>query len=153
VYVKRPLGTVKRAQDFDVYAPGADLMRVAATIAAGQVTVSGAPASLTAGCGLSVATADIRRPQVSWDGAKIAFAARGGAGEPLAIYEMNADGSACAKKGEIDATPPSGNGLTIHNFDPVYAPPEGGFSRIVFASTRGNLRNDAYDYQGPQRTP
>src|SRR5262249_21527645 len=68
--------------------------------------------------------------------------------------EMNADGSACAKHAKINA--PLGNptnGLLVHNFDPVYAPPEGGFSRIVFASTRGNLKPDAYGYDGPQRTP
>jgi hypothetical protein len=152
VWVKRPVGSVKRAQDFDVYAPGADLMMQPASIAAGVVTLADAPRSLTAGCGLSVASADIRRPQVSWDGSKIAFAARSSAAEPLAVYEMNADGTGCAKNAAIDGTPATQNGLLIHNFDPTYVP-EPGSSRLVFASTRGNLRNDAYDYQGPQRTP
>lgn len=152
IYVKRPLGSTKRAQDFDVYAPGADLRRVGATIVDGAVTL-GADTSLTAGCGLSVATADIRRPQVSWDGTRVAFAARSSASEPLAIYEMSSDGSACAKHPIINGTPASANGLLIHNFDPTYSPPEGGVSRIVFASTRGNLKDDSYDYHGPQRTP
>lgn len=153
VYVKRPLGSVKRAQDFDVYAPGADLRRVEATLTAGALTVTGADASLTSGCGLDPSTADIRRPQVSWDGTRIAFAARSSASEPLAVYEMNADGSSCGKHPTINATPPSANGLLVHNFDPTYAPPDGGVSRIVFASTRGNIATAAYDYQGPQRTP
>ena len=150
VWVKRPSGTVKKALDFDVYTPGADLLRQTATIAAGVVTMTGAPASLTTGCGLSAATADIRRPQVSWDGAKVAFAARSSATEPLAIYEMNSDGTACAKLDAANAGPANGNGLLIHNFDPTYAPPGGG---LVFASTRGNLSNGAYDYTGPQRMP
>lgn len=153
VYVKRPAGSVKRAQDFDVYSPGADLRKVPAAITNGVLTVSAGDTSLTAGCGLSVATADIRRPQVSWDGTRIAFAARSSASEPLAVYEMNADGSSCSKHPGINTTPATQNGLLIHNFDPTYAPPDGGFSRIVFASTRGNLNGAAYDYQGPTRTP
>ena len=53
---------------------------------------------------------------------------------------MNADGTACAKNAEIGAHPPTQNGLLIHDFDPTYAPPDGGQPRIVFASTRGNLQ-------------
>lgn len=153
-YVRRPAGSVKRAQDFDVYAPGADLRIIGATITNGAVTADGGTdRSVTAGCGLDPATADIRRPQVSWDGARIAFAARASATEPLAVYEMNADGSSCAKRADINNTPPSENGLLIHNFDPTYASPDGGFTRIIFASTRGNLDPTNYDYTGPQRTP
>ena len=154
VYVRRPAGSVTRAQDFDVYSPGADLRIIGANIVDGAVTVDpGADRSVTAGCGLDPATADIRRPQVSWEGTRIAFAARGSAAEPLSVYEMNADGSGCAKHPGIDNTEPSKNGLLIHNFDPTYASPDGGFSRIIFASTRGNLDPHNYDYDGPQRSP
>lgn len=153
VFVKRPIGSYKRAQDFDVYAPGADLRLTAVTTAADGRITAREERSLTAGCGLSVATADIQRPQVSWDGAKIAFAARSSASEPLAVYEMNADGSACAKNPVVNATPPSQNGLLVHNFDPTYAPPESGYTRLVWASTRGNLPIVQTDYTGPQRQP
>jgi len=154
VYVRRPLGSVKRSQDFDVYSPGADLRRAVVSPAAdGALSVVGVERSLTAGCGLDPATADIRRPQVSWDGTKIAFAARASSAEPLAVYEMNADGTACGKHPEIGAHPPTQNGLLVHDFDPTYAPPDGGPARIVFASTRGNLSTESYDYTGPQRTP
>jgi len=154
VWVRRPVGTVTKAQDFDVYSPGADLRIVnVAPGADGAFAAQGAERSLTAGCGLSVASADIRRPQVSWDGKKVAFAARNGAGEPLAVYEMNADGTACAKHPAINSGETSKNGLLVHNFDPTYAPNEGGATRIVFASTRGNLGTESYDYTGPQRTP
>lgn len=158
VYVKRaiPAGP-DRAQDFDVYAPGSDLRILRVTQGPSGELVPGADQSVTAGCGLSVATADIKRPAVSWDGSKIAFAARSSANEPLAIYEMNADGSSCAKHPEINAGPTSGNGLLIHNFDPQYSPPDAnGKARIVFASTRGPTfpaGPDAFDYTGPQRTP
>lgn len=156
VYVKRPVGSYKRVQDFDVYAPGADLRRVVVTTGVDGRVTAGADTSLTSGCGLTSASADIGRPQVSWDGAKIAFAARSSASEPLAVYEMNADGSGCAKHPVINATPPTQNGLLVHNFDPTYAPPDataGNLVRIVFASTRGNLANVQTDYSGPQRQP
>ena len=154
VYVRRPLAQVPgKPQDFDVYQPGADLRRIAVTTAANGTITPGADGSLSQGCGLDPATADVRRPAVSWDGKKVAFAARSSATEPFAIYEMNADGTACAKHPEINAGPPSQNGILIHNFDPAYAPPEGGRSQLVFASTRGNLPNPSFDYQGPQRTP
>ncbi len=154
VYVKRLLDQIPgRAQDFDQYQPGAELRRVAVTTGANGALTPGADTVLNQGCGLERATADIRRPAVSWDGKRIAFAARSQASEPLAIYEMNADGTGCQKNPEIAAGAPSQNGLLIHNFDPAYGPPENGNSPLVFASTRGNLKNDAYDYQGPQRTP
>ena len=154
IYVRRPLGSVTRPQDFDLYSPGADLRRAAVTLtAAGVASAVGVEKSLTAGCGLDPATADIRRPQVSWEGTKVAFAARSSAADPLAVYEINVDGTGCAKHPEINAHPPSQNGLLVHDFDPTYAPPDGGAPRIVFASTRGNLRPESYDYTGPQRTP
>ena len=155
VYVKRaiPAGP-DRAQDFDVYAPNSDLRLAKASLNAAGDVVLGADTSITGGCGLSSATADIKRPAVSWDGTKIAFAARSSAGEPLAIYEMNADGSACAKHAEINAGPSTSNGLLVHNFDPQYSPTDAadGKSRIVFASTRGS-DSPNFDYSGAQRTP
>lgn len=156
VYVRRPISTgPDRPTDFDAYSPGADLRISAATInIAGDLTI-GADKSVTAGCGLTVATADIRRPAVSWDGKLIAFAARSSATEPLEIYQMNVDGTACAKLDAIDAGDTTGNGLLIHNFDPVYSPEgDDGQMRIVFASTRGNTNMPSnYDYSGPQRMP
>ena len=156
VYVRRSIPTGSdRPTDFDVYSGGADLRIAAATMnAKGDVTV-GADKSVTAGCGLDPNTADIRRPSVSWDGKLVAFAARASASDPLEIYQMNADGSSCAKLDAIDGGATTGNGLLIHNFDPVYSPPgPDGQMRIVFASTRGNTNNPgAYDYSGPQRTP
>ena len=154
VYVKRSLPGPDRPQDFDVYAPGADLRRVRGTLDDTGAIALADDTSLTAGCGLDVSTADIRRPAVSWDGTRIAFAARASEGTPLRIYEANADGSACAPHAEINAGPAEGNGLLIHNFDPAYSPPDlGGGTHLVFSSTRGNLDAAAYGYSGPQRTP
>jgi hypothetical protein len=154
-YVRRSTtGKGARPQDFDVYSPGSDLRLVKATLAADSGLSIGAETSATTGCGLDSSTADIRRPAVSWDGKTVAFAARGSAAEPLAIYTMNADGSSCAKHPAINAGGPSANGLLIHNFDPTFGPTEkDGTSRIVFASTRGNASGGTSDYEGPQRTP
>jgi hypothetical protein len=149
VYVARPPAPALRPQDFDVYTPGADLHLAKVTSSVlGGITVS-SDTSVTAACMLDKATADIRRPAVSWDGTKVAFAARSSASEPLSIYEMKSDGTACAKQAAINAGNSSGNNLLVHNFDPAYS----AAGHLVFASTRGNLKNDAYDYTGPQRTP
>jgi hypothetical protein len=155
VYVRRPVGAAPdRMQDFDVYAPGAELHVVQATLGADGSIALGTDVVANAGCGLDPATADVRRPSVSWDGSRIAFAARSSATEPLAIYEMNADGTACAKNAGIAAHPATGNGLLEHDFDPAYSPPEAdGSVHLVFASTRGNAPTGALDYSGPQRTP
>jgi len=154
VYVRRPLSTnPDRIQDFDVYSPGADLRRIGATLANGAVTL-GADQSLMATCGLDPSTADVRRPMVSWDGSRVAFAARSSASTPLRIYEAKADGTSCGPLAGLAAQKTTDNGLLVHDFDPAYGPPDkAGVEPIVFASTRGNLDDSAYDYTGAQRTP
>jgi hypothetical protein len=153
VYVKRPIPAgPDRVQDFDVYAPGAQLRIARLLTQNGQLKVDEDQAVKT--CGFD-ASADIKRPMVSWDGKKIAFAARTSAAEPLQVYEVNADGTGCVKHPEINAGPTTMNGLLVHNFDPAYSPPDAkGIQHIVFASTRGNAKRDTlWDYSGPQRTP
>ena len=154
-YVRRPAGQASvRPQDFDVYRPGAELHLAQATMdAAGNVTLAGDTIA-NESCGLDKAAADIGRISASWDGHLVAFAARGGDGQPFAIYQLNADGTNCQKVAAIADHPASANGITIHDFDPAYSPLEAdGSSHLVFASTRGNLATGAYDYSGPQRTP
>jgi hypothetical protein len=147
IWVSRPtdLGDLR---DFDSYRPGADLQRAVLTLAADGRPSLGASSSLLAGCGLERASADVRGPAVSWDGTRIAFAARNAAAAPLRIYQADADGSGCAPLADIAAGSTQQNGITIHDFDPTYAPD----GRLVFASTRGNLEG-GYDYEGPQRSP
>ncbi|MBX3128343.1 MAG: PD40 domain-containing protein [Polyangiaceae bacterium] len=156
VYVERPPKPGKDTpQDYAEYSPGADLMLATASLDASGDVSAGSASSLLGGCGLSPASVDVRRPAVSWDGKKIAFAARTGASEPFRVYVI--DGANCAVEPTIDAAPvddtgaaiPS-NGELIHNFDPAFAPD----GRLVFASTRGNVTNAAaFQYKGPQRTP
>jgi WD40-like Beta Propeller Repeat len=156
VYVQSPIGSgPARPQDFERFAPGADLLRVAATIGGdGFPSLSGAPESLLSGCGLG-ADVDVRRPSVSWDGQRIAFSARTAGDAPLRVYVIA--GGACAVEPLIDAPPRDDHGAAlptnaelVHNFDPSFSPD----GRIVFASTRGNVTNvAAFDYQGPQRSP
>lgn len=153
-YVSRPLGSAPdRVQDFDVFTPGAELHLVQVNVGAGGELATSGDLVLNDVCGLGT-NADIRRPAASWDGSKIAFAARTSATEPLQIYEAAADGTTCAKHPVIGQTANEQNGLLIHNFDPAYGPPTAdGIAPLVFASTRGNLDVGAYDYSGPQRTP
>jgi hypothetical protein len=156
VFVKSRAGTGPASpQDFERFAPGADLLRVTATIGAdGFPALTGTPESLLAGCGLA-AGVDVRRPSVSWDGRRIAFSARSSADTPLRVYVI--EGDTCVVEPLIDAPPQDDRGRPlpsnaelVHNFDPTFSPD----GRIVFASTRGNVTNaDAFDYQGPQRSP
>jgi hypothetical protein len=160
VYVRRPPPAgPDTAQDFEAYSPGADLRLAGASMdAQGTIALSGTNSSLMAGCGLDPASADVRRPAVSWDGRRIAFGARVGASEPLRIYVMNADGSNCQLEPSVDLAPvdekgeavPT-NGELVHNFDPSFAPD----GRMVFVSTRGNTKPTVMDlfFKGPQRTP
>lgn len=165
VYVSRPIPTGSdRPQDFDVFAPGASLHIVAATLTAGGGLTLGTDTAVDLStCGLS-SGADVRRPAVSWDASTIAFAARSTAMDPLAIYTINPDGTGCTLQADIANHPaqgmslPNGDMLFEHDFDPSFSPPgTDGIERIVFASTRGNdaATGDpmAFDYSGPQRTP
>jgi hypothetical protein len=158
VYVSRPPPSgPDRPQDFDVFAGGASLHRVGASLTStGDVTLMGNDAAIDlTTCGLGSGP-DVRRPAVSWDAKTIAFAARATASDPLAIYTMNADGTGCAKQADIAGHPATGGGLLEHDFDPSFSPPDAdGIESLVFASTRGNLDTsaNAFDYSGPQRTP
>jgi hypothetical protein len=157
VYVSRPPPPAPdRPQDFDVFAGGASLHIAAASLAAtGDVTLGGADTAVDLStCGLGTGP-DVRRPAVSWDAKTIAFAARSTASDPLAIYTMNADGTACAKQTDIASHVAMSNGLLVHDFDPAFSPPVNGVESIVFASTRGNLDTShaTFDYAGTQRTP
>ncbi|MFZ5889937.1 MAG: TolB family protein [Myxococcota bacterium] len=156
VYVKRRARPLPDApQDWESFAPGADVVRVAASQGANGAITLGASASLSQLCGLDPASSEARRPAVSWDGLRIAFAARSGASAPYRIYIV--EGSTCAVDAAIDAAPvdadggvlPS-NGALFHDFDPTFAPD----GRIVFVSTRGNLLTSTPGLPtGPSRTP
>lgn len=146
VWVARPMG-VGDVRDFDTYRGGADLRAAPLTVGVDGELTLGASTSLLGGCGLS-GSVDVRRPTVSWDGNRIAFAARTSASEPLRLYWMNADGSGCEPVPGIAYGMDEENGILVHDFDPAFAPD----GRLVFASTRGNLDGDV-DYRGPTRTP
>jgi hypothetical protein len=147
-WVSRSLG-VGDPRDFDTYRPGADLRIADLTLDRDGKPTLGASSSLLVGCGLAQDATDVRGPAVSWDGKKIAFAARVSAQQPFRLYESNADGSGCAPIAGIAAVKDRENGILTHDFDPAYAPD----GRIVFTSTRGNVGGEGFAYEGPQRTP
>ena len=82
LWVSRPLG-VGDTRDFDTYRPGADLLLAEMTLDDDGRPSLGPSRGLLAGCGLERASADVRGPSVSWDGRRIAFAARSAATAPL----------------------------------------------------------------------
>jgi hypothetical protein len=155
VYVRRsPKPGLDAPQNFADFSPGSEVVQLAVTSGTNGQLTPGAESSLSAQCGLSSASSEVRRPAVSWDGQRIAFAARTSANEPFRIYVS--EGGSCAVDSAIDAAPVAdggswtSNGALVHNFDPAFEPD----GRIVFVSTRGNVTNSsAFSYQGPQRTP
>src|ERR1035438_4854823 len=153
---RRPPPGADRPQDFDVFAGGASLHLVGATLSVtGDVELMGNDQAVDLSAGGLGSGPDLHTPAVSWDAKTIAFAGRATATDPLAIYTVNADGTGCAKQADIAGHPATAGGLLEHDFDPAFSPPgAGGVESLVFASTRGNLdTSGTFDYSGPQRTP
>jgi hypothetical protein len=145
-YVARPRD-VGGPTEFDAFRGGADLMFADVTFdAEGVPALSGARSRLS-NCGLGP-DVDVRGPAVSWDGTRIAFAARASADAPLRIYEVRTDGSECAPIAALAPEQAEQNGIPQHDFDPAYSPD----GRIVFASSRGYIAGDL-EVRGPTRTP
>jgi len=140
-WVERP-PSVGAPTDFDTYRPGADLVLAPASLDTGALEV-GPAASVLASCGLDSATADVRRPRASWDGSRLAFAARTSAATPLGIYELDVTSGACAPIDGLASEESEVDGVPLHDFDPAYAPN----GDLVFASTRGA------SHGRPTRTP
>ncbi len=135
-FVSRPLGAGD-VRDFDTFRGGADLLRAPASIDDSGALALGEATSVLASCGLG-GDVDVRGPAVSWDGQRVAFAARASASVPFRLYEMASDGTGCAP---IDVTSPADEigGVLTHDFDPAFAPD----GRLVFASTRGGTLTPA----------
>jgi len=135
VYVQRDAGTadVDRLA-FDTFRPSAELRVATAALDAhqgiGQVDAVADATVISGGCGLG-AGADIQAPDVANDATRVVFAARSAAAEPLGVFLVNIDGSACQR---VTPAAQDGHGVAIHNFDPAFSP-DGKW--IVFASTRG----------------
>jgi len=156
VFVRRPPAALPDTpQSFEAFSPGAEVIKIAASLDATHHVTVGAETSLSSLCGLTPGTSEARRPAVSWDATKIAFSARKSSDTPFQVYVV--EGGNCAPEPTINAAPTTDagdpipdNGELIHNFDPAFAPD----GRLVFTSTRGNTKNDeAFSYHGPQRTP
>ncbi|RMG95446.1 MAG: hypothetical protein D6705_13575 [Deltaproteobacteria bacterium] len=136
-YVDRPANP-DRVLDFATYRGDAHLMRVDATVGpGGRLEAFSAPVEVDLSACTTATDVDVRRPEVSYDGTRLVFALRAGASDGLDIYTANLDGSDCVQLttdgGQTDS------GVPIHNFDPVFVPPDperAPQGAIVFASTR-----------------
>lgn len=148
VFVRRPPDP-GRLLDFDSYRPGADLLRLdLARDAQGRLTgLAQPPASLLAGCGVPVAVADVRRPDISGDGAEVIFAMRASASEGLDLWRVGIDGAGCRRLGLAAGS--DAGGTPVHHFDPVFGP--GGL--LVFASTRADADHPDAAHGYSSRTP
>jgi hypothetical protein len=120
---------------FDNYQGQSDLKIAQATMGpGGQVASVGAAATVlgpTGACkSLTPNAVDVRGPEWSYDGTKLIFAARPSAASGFDLWELDVAGNTCKQ-----LTADNGrkvNQVTVHNFDPVYAPD----GSVVFASTR-----------------
>lgn len=134
-----PLVFVSRPPDpdgpleFDTFRGGADLKLGDATIGSdGHVQALTNVRSALAGCeGLAGrADLDVRGPDWSYDGARVAFAVREGAEGGLDLWVLDVAGGRCTRltsdRGRREAA------VRVHNFDPAFAPD----GSLVFASTR-----------------
>ncbi|HEY7957855.1 MAG TPA: hypothetical protein VII38_21280, partial [Polyangia bacterium] len=138
-----------RLIDFDTYRPGADLVLGAVPLknGLGQIdesaaTVVGSLLDNCAGVLPDRSNVDVRRPDVSFDTSKVAFAMRLGAADTLDLYEVTLDAAhTCTKI--TDGNGQKVNGLSVDNLDPMYAAD----GTLVFASTRGKAG------VGPTRSP
>jgi hypothetical protein len=146
VWVDRPLG-IGTPTRFEEYRPGADLRVAAVTLDAEARVSLEASRSLLGDCGLDPSVTDVRGPAVSWDGARIAFAARTSADRPLRLYWALADGTGCEPIPGAAAPVERANGMLVHDLDPAFAPD----GTIVFASTRGDVEH-GHPERGPTRT-
>ena len=121
--------------EFDHYQGGADLKIAQATMGpGGQVMSVGAATTALGPCvGLAGKDVDVRGPEWSYDGTKLIFAARPGAATGFDLWQL--DFSAPTAPTCQQLTMDNGkkvNQVTVHNFDPVYAPD----GSVVFASVR-----------------
>jgi hypothetical protein len=123
--------------EFDTYEGGADLKLADATIdATGTVTAVGNIRSALGPCAGLTGDVDVRGPEWSYDGTKLVFAARPGAGSGLDLWMLDVKGGTCTQLTTDNGRMVGSTGIRIHNFDPAFAPD----NTIVFASTRGGTQ-------------
>jgi hypothetical protein len=134
-----PLAFVSRPPDrdgllaFDTFRGGADLKLADAHLGAdARVTsVDNVRSALAACSGLAGRSdLDVRGPEWSYDGARLVFAVRAGAGGGFDLWLLDVASSSCRRLTNDDGR--SVGPVRTHNLDPVFAPD----GSLVFASTR-----------------
>ncbi len=148
VFVRRPPNP-DRHIDFDTYRPGADLLRLdfVHDVDGRIVGLSETPTSLLTNCGVNIADADVRRPDIMEGGSRVVWAMRTSADEGLDLWVVDIDGTNCHRLDIPDGD--THGGMLIHHFDPTWLPN----GDIAFASTRGVEDHPASEHRLPSRTP
>ena len=123
VYVERDSGKATSLLDITAFDGPGDLRAADVPVGAGgAIGAFTNSRSLLGGCGLS--GADVRGPDVKFDGETVVFSAKRNAGARWELFTVHTDGSACAPLfAEAD----------VDNFDPAWSP-DGEW--VVYASTK-----------------
>ncbi len=124
VFVRTPVTNSRRFLDAGKYLPGGDLWLLKVREGETPATATSRPINLTARFHRG-READVRKPDVRYDGRAVVFAMRVGEKDALNIYEIGLDDSLDYVEGSLRRLtwgPEVSNGLRVHFTDPVYVP-------------------------------
>ncbi len=147
LFVRTPRDSARRYLDVGKYLPGSDLFLV--KVAEGETlqTARATPVNLTAQFHVGQ-DADVREPDVRFDGKAVLFSMRVGQSDSLNVYQIRLDDHLDYVAGSLQRLtygPAQVNGMQVHFTDPMYVPDptdtaagEGGINLdradVVFAS-------------------
>ena len=124
VFVRTPTSNHRRYLDVGKYLPGGDLYLVKLKPGETLETASGPAVNLTARFHPN-SDADVREPDVRYDGRSIVFAMRIGERDNMNIYEINLDRNLDYVDGSfrrLTYGPKTRNGILVHFTDPTFVP-------------------------------
>lgn len=124
VFVRTPTANHRHYLDVGRYLPGGDLFLLRLKDGETLETASSRPVNLTARFHPGV-QADVREPDVRYDGRAILFAMRIGEGDGLNLYRLDLDDDLEVVEGSLRRLtfgPARVNGIPIHFTDPTWVP-------------------------------
>ncbi|MFH1725811.1 MAG: hypothetical protein ABII00_14465 [Elusimicrobiota bacterium] len=124
VFVRTKTGNHRRYLDIGKYLPGGDLYLLKLKEGETLETATGEPVNLTARFHPK-GEADVREPDVRYDGRGVAFSMRMGEQDNLNVYEILLDEDLDYVEGSfrrLTYAPKQVNGMKVHFTDPTYVP-------------------------------